>query len=325
MARKRSNVMRAAISSVTDDLTTIKGVGPVIATRLRDIGILTFAQLADLTPEDISARVVGLSSKRIAREKWIKQAQKWLSKPEAGVPPKSETVREIRQHYATFTIELLLGEDNSVRRTRVTYVQTKLEESWAGWAELRLVNFITKSAGLCVPLPEPATSPDFISRHESVPLPEAILPPVRAPEAPPSERLANSKLKNVLSSVLQVSELTSTPLDSNMPHHIVHTDEAFNVRILLDLTKVKTSPSIPLNCTVTIWAKKLGTGERQIIGEQQSTFMPIDKIPCVVESRIPAQGTYRLEAMAALTPASTTPSPRSTIRAWQEGGLLHVY
>ncbi len=207
MASRRPNAMQAAISPATDDLMVIKGIGPAFAAHLRDTGILTFAQLADLTPEDISARVTGLSAKRITRERWIKQAQKWASKSVLNVPRRSETLRESRQHYATFTIELLLGEDNRVRRTRVTNFQTKSEESWAGWAERRLLSFITKCADLSIPLPEPGIDPSFVSRNESNLLPETVASPAQIPEVIPGKHPTISKPKSVLSGALQISEI----------------------------------------------------------------------------------------------------------------------
>jgi hypothetical protein len=44
--------------------------------------------------------------------------------------------------YATFVVELLLGQDGGVRRTRVVHVQTGAEQKWAGWDEERLLAFL---------------------------------------------------------------------------------------------------------------------------------------------------------------------------------------
>ena len=306
MARKRSKAMRATIPSKSDDLTLVKGIGPAIVARLRDANIETYSQLAILTPEELSARVVGISARRIARERWIKQAQKLAVKEETGVPPRSEIDREPRQHYATFTIELLLDKENFVRRTRVTYVQNNSEESWAGWSELKLVSFVNKCAGLYIPQPD------------------NILLSTRSSDTSLKEILPDPEIRCQLSGTLRIFELIVTSKDSDIPQLLVHTDEAFSVHILLDITEVKTPPSTPINCAVTIWAKKLGTGVRQMIGERQSTFTPVDKVPCVVKCMIPSQGTYRLEAMATISPTSTSSPLHRTIRAWQEGGLLQV-
>jgi hypothetical protein len=46
------------------------------------------------------------------------------------------------QPYATFVVELLLAEDGRIRRTRVTHVQTQTEQTWPGWDETQLLDFI---------------------------------------------------------------------------------------------------------------------------------------------------------------------------------------
>lgn len=78
MVRKRSPD-RAAESPRIDDLKLINGIGPAVEKRLNGVGILTFAQLATLSPADIAAAVAGLSglsSERIIKQDWIGQADK---------------------------------------------------------------------------------------------------------------------------------------------------------------------------------------------------------------------------------------------------------
>ena len=59
-----------------DDLTNINGIGPVIAGKLEVLGITTFQQVADLTPEEAERIDAELSFKgRIEREDWINQAK----------------------------------------------------------------------------------------------------------------------------------------------------------------------------------------------------------------------------------------------------------
>lgn len=60
-----------------DDLTRLSGVGPVLAKKLKEAGVTTFAQIAAWTPEDVAAMDEKLSFKgRIEREGWIEQAKK---------------------------------------------------------------------------------------------------------------------------------------------------------------------------------------------------------------------------------------------------------
>jgi predicted flap endonuclease-1-like 5' DNA nuclease/cell division protein FtsB len=60
-----------------DNLTAIKGIGPFIEKRLNMIGIYTFKQLSELTPEliDRVGNAIEFFPGRIQRENWIGQAQ----------------------------------------------------------------------------------------------------------------------------------------------------------------------------------------------------------------------------------------------------------
>lgn len=59
-------------SSTRDDLTIIKGIGPVYSARLSEIGIVSFHTLADGDPEAI-AGVTNASPSAVAE--WISQAK----------------------------------------------------------------------------------------------------------------------------------------------------------------------------------------------------------------------------------------------------------
>jgi hypothetical protein len=50
------------------------------------------------------------------------------------------------QPYATFVVELLLGEHREVRRTRVDHVQTGARGMWSGWNERSLLDFMVARA-----------------------------------------------------------------------------------------------------------------------------------------------------------------------------------
>ena len=69
-----------AKSSDGDKLTDINGIGPVIEGKLHDLGITTFQQIADFTPEDVERIDGELNFKgRIDREEWISQAKEKAS------------------------------------------------------------------------------------------------------------------------------------------------------------------------------------------------------------------------------------------------------
>jgi predicted flap endonuclease-1-like 5' DNA nuclease len=57
-----------------DDFTELKGVGPVLDGRLKDAGIRTFRQLANLTTAEV-AEIVGWSEARVASIEIVEQAR----------------------------------------------------------------------------------------------------------------------------------------------------------------------------------------------------------------------------------------------------------
>ena len=61
-----------------DDLTVIKGIGPVFQRKLRDMGIDSFQQLADLDPEHLH-RVLDIKNwQRVDIKDWVAQAKDWV-------------------------------------------------------------------------------------------------------------------------------------------------------------------------------------------------------------------------------------------------------
>ncbi|MCB1760894.1 MAG: hypothetical protein KDI68_14075 [Gammaproteobacteria bacterium] len=65
--------------SGADDLTRIKGIGPVLQGKLHNLGIKQFSQIAAWSVEDIERVSEHLDFKgRIEREEWIQQAQALL-------------------------------------------------------------------------------------------------------------------------------------------------------------------------------------------------------------------------------------------------------
>ncbi len=64
-----------------DDLTLIRGIGPVFQKRLNDAGIKTFHQLAESNATHLEAQ--GIEGVGVDLASWIEQAQDLATRPEA--------------------------------------------------------------------------------------------------------------------------------------------------------------------------------------------------------------------------------------------------
>ncbi len=86
---KAASTAPAPAPAAADDLTLIKGIGPVNARKLRDHGVTSFAQIAAWKKADVVAAEAYLEfDGRIAREDWIGQA-KTLAKGRKPAKPGS--------------------------------------------------------------------------------------------------------------------------------------------------------------------------------------------------------------------------------------------
>jgi len=86
-AKKAAKKTAKKVESAGDDLTKISGIGPVIAKKLKGLGLTQFQQIAGLTPERVAEIDQELKFKgRIEREEWIEQAKDLV----AGKPPRAK-------------------------------------------------------------------------------------------------------------------------------------------------------------------------------------------------------------------------------------------
>ena len=124
----------------------ITGIGPATEARLHDAGIRTFAQLARRSNSELFELVHDLPAmtvERLAGWDWPGRAQQLASESISGEAHSAAYKSENRQRYANFHIELLLDEENNVRRTKVRHIETKKEaKPWPGWDGRRLWDFV---------------------------------------------------------------------------------------------------------------------------------------------------------------------------------------
>ncbi len=61
-----------------DNLTVIKGIGPIYQWKLRDVGIHTFQQLAQANPDMLRRRLGVKNWQRVDVVSWVEQARDWV-------------------------------------------------------------------------------------------------------------------------------------------------------------------------------------------------------------------------------------------------------
>jgi predicted flap endonuclease-1-like 5' DNA nuclease len=76
----------APMPASADDLTRIKGLGPKIAALLGELGVTSFAQIANWSDADIADidAKLGRFSGRITRDQWVAQAKLLAAGDDAG-------------------------------------------------------------------------------------------------------------------------------------------------------------------------------------------------------------------------------------------------
>jgi len=151
MDSKRTRSSEITSSAKGDNFKLIKGVSATVESRLHQAGILTYAQFASLSPEDIITLVgnlSGLSVERIIKQNWTGQARELALRPKSDEPVEEKTPPVNGERYATFVAELALDANNNVINTRVRHVQSGDEMTWGKWREDQFVKFFTEHANL---------------------------------------------------------------------------------------------------------------------------------------------------------------------------------
>jgi hypothetical protein len=277
-----------------EDFKKILGIGPAIEKRLHEAEIHTYAQLSAKEPDELAVileDMAGLSAERIADQDWTGQARQLAAEnlsdeenaSKESISNEEEEIED-RQHYAVFTVELLLDQENAVRRTRVMHIQTREENAWAGWDQDRLVRFFVEKEGLKIPQPTRvfARAGSFASQTEPV-----------------DEALVGN---------LNLSDLQ--PVSQGESGNMVWHNKPFELQLTLDLREVDKSAHRHIGYTVQVFAKRLGESTEREIGTASGKITPAGTVILKVgELQLP-RGVYRLEALATLSsgkPGQTGP------------------
>lgn len=353
MSNMHSRASATPMPPGAEDFKLIRGIGPGVTSRLHSAGILTFAQLAALPTNEIAellSDLAGLSVERIAKQDWNGQARDFAAKFSTIESQRNVVAKPIRQHYATFTVELLLDESNEVRRSHVVHIQQGSEDTWGGWDDERLVDFFVQHAALrTAQIEEPSIATNdalvaAVDAHDGEELTQVIEAIHTIPQqelievgldkaesataqsetgAGRVETTRADSLPGFIGGVLRMSDLTAIANKPMLPRSFLRGGEPFNVRLTLDLTEVAAPSAETFEYQASIYAKSIG-GARQIIGETCGTLMRADRVPVDVESIGLQTGTYRLEAIVSMDQPSHAARSRPGLRAMLESSLIQV-
>jgi len=321
MEIKDSHLEKSATASAGDNLRAIHGIGPAIEERLMMADIRTYIQLASSTPNKLAGLftdMTGLSSKRIEEMDWIGQAKE-LAKESELPEPEEEGLRDFDgQHYAVFTVELLLDKENGVRRTRAMHIGTQREETWAGWDASRLLEFIVEQANLFIP--------EEVKTLEVPRTPTRVAPAMAAPSmAPaPAKPSISASPGTSLAGELHLSQF-SVQANGHGGKRAIQSGRPFVVQLTLDLTEVKASPEVPLEYRASLYAKNLNRGDYLELGEARGSVLPVDLLRIDVGNKALEPGLYRMTAIVMLGPPGQEPKAGSGLMAMMEGGLIAVF
>jgi hypothetical protein len=298
---EKSFVATKNTPAAPDDFTRIAGIGSGIERRLHSAGILVYRQLAGMSPSEIMDAVgslIGLTPDRILQQDWAGQAQVLALEAHAEAPEMEEVFdpspTSDRQHYQMFTVELLLGETNDVRRTRLVHVSNQCEKSWAGWDAERLIRAIGDLAGLKPPLPEP----------QAMPLEEAEIPsPVETKNKQPNWIKKDSfELKDACTRSLQSGQLAKIFRQRQLVH----------AQFMLNLPAQEELVETPYTYHADVFIRCLDQPKKWLSKSLVGNLS--GRAPSVVEfdaEELPP-GTYRIDAEVRVCDAAVEPESESS-------------
>jgi predicted flap endonuclease-1-like 5' DNA nuclease len=315
MTERHIDPSTTVTSQRVDDLKLIKGIGPAIEHRLNTAGIYTYSQLAAMSPNELAllfTNLTGLSAERIAQKDWIGQALQLVTESEDAEI--TQAVPDSHQHYSVFTVELLLDENNNVRRTSVIHVQSQVKSAWAGWEEGRLLYFINQSAALHLP------------RYEEKQVAEVTMPASIQPLPLSAAETISSISKPGIRGGMQLIDMEIKTAETEGSQHLIRSNQPFRAELVLDLAYVPIPQNSSIRYSASIIAKKKGSGKRQqFVGKAEGEFLPADRVTVVLDDLTLPSGLYRMEAFVKLTPPWQSAKPEAGLMAMKEGSLLQVY
>jgi hypothetical protein len=307
--------MNASLSPVEvpkeGDFHLIPGIGPGIEQRLHAAGIVTFDQLARLSPEEITAALhglVGITPERIQEQNWCSAAARLAEPMTPATPPADPTAPGERQHYETFHLELLMDESCTVRRTRLKNLQTNAPFVSARWDPDRMIDWIAEQIRLA--------SPGADAAPEVSPTPEAA-PQAAEPPAARKERLP-------WRGELIFNEVQLFNAGNMQPGRLFTANQPIEIRLWLHLALALPPAQKTVICRVDAQAHRLGSDVNQHIGHLEIQISAAAEIPIAIPTAGLPVGAYHLEVQAMFFDPEDVGAVSPLLAAYSDIGLIQV-
>ncbi len=320
-----------------DDLTCIRGLNPKIANRLYNVGILTFAKLAAMSPEDVISRIGpsgGVSVETITKRDWIGQAASLSEAKNKSLRSEATALQAV-----SYVIELFVDEKKQVQKTRIYHVQSNEDEDWQNWEESRLLTFFRKRPELALPKSSVPTSSQEVETN-------AIIPRVQLSKADKHVGSLDSISKTRIASKTHKEAINPSPPHSptekssanpsltgleiilaneKFPSQIISSNRPFKLRLVMDLSGSAALQPDHINYNALVSAQNLHDRRNQIIGQSNGVFKPTEQTTLNLEGRPISPGIYRLSALVTLTDTTLGVTNQQPLRASLSGKVLEVY
>lgn len=157
-----------------DDFQRINGIGSIVAKALYDLGICTFRDLANFSPEDLAdlLKMRSITAHRIRKEKWIEQARKFANESQINLPEFSggssttdyqdlssasdatpseappESGSENLEEVANFFVSFIRMAGEEELKTKIYHSESGKEELWEGLAMNRMIEWMLDQADI---------------------------------------------------------------------------------------------------------------------------------------------------------------------------------
>jgi hypothetical protein len=303
--------------SGAEDFTRIAGIEQRIARRLHEAGVLTYADLATRSTDEIIRLlpdISGLSPARVGT--WRSRAQELAATVTGTGNQIAESVGD-GQHYESFIVRVLRDVDGSIRSTTIQHVRTAEMMRWAAWEREALLDFVEMRAAATLSQ-RPAEAP---ARAGGEPGPMAAVgePAASASEPTASEPTAGGPAAGEPSRAVPQQALTPV-ITLGLERPLLQAAERFTVAMQLDLREAGVRAGRIAYHAVVV-AKPLGGGPKRMVA-QEDGLLPADKPTIRIHSEGLPAGIYRLDAAVRLHELGAT-GPAG-LAAAAEGVVLEV-